>query len=375
MNRCTRCVLPDTRPDTAFVEGVCSACIAYAKRPTIDWEARREQFVALLARAKERSRALGLAYDCIVPSSGGKDSHAQVLKLIELGARPLVVTASTCHLTDIGRTNIENLKRYATTIEVSPNRSVRARLNRIGLMEVGDISWPEHVAIFTTPFKVACQTGIGLLFYGENPQSQYGGPLGSQDALIMTRRWVSEFGGFLGLRPSDLVGVQGLTQEDMADYLPPTDEDLEAGEVEAHFLGQYLPWDSHANARLASERGMVYARPTAGNWWTHENLDCSMTGIHDYGMYRKYGYGRGAAQISVDIRAGLIDRAEALRWVEENDGWFPYTYGGVYYENVIDRIGVKKQELFDALDRFTNWKIFDKQHRRADGTPCLRAWA
>ena len=29
-------------------------------------------------------------------------------------------------------------------IEVTTNRVVRAKLNRIGLTEVGDISWPEH---------------------------------------------------------------------------------------------------------------------------------------------------------------------------------------------------------------------------------------
>ena len=29
-------------------------------------------------------------------------------------------------------------------IEVSPNPKIRKKLNKIGLLEVGDISWPEH---------------------------------------------------------------------------------------------------------------------------------------------------------------------------------------------------------------------------------------
>src|SRR3990167_8240628 len=208
MKRCRLCGLPDTRPDTAFVDGICSACIAYANRPTIDWQARREQLEALLARARETARKLGNHYDCIVPSSGGKDSHYQVLTLLGLGVRPLIVTATTCHLTPIGRANIDNLARYATTVEVSPNKTVRAKLNRLGLTMVGDVSWPEHVSIFTVPFLVARRTGIPFLFYGENPQNQYGGPPETQEAQQMTRRWVSEFGGFLGLRPHDLVGVE-----------------------------------------------------------------------------------------------------------------------------------------------------------------------
>ena len=49
-------------------------------------------------------------YDCIIPASGGKDSTYQVLKVLDLGLKPLVITISTDWLTDIGRYNIENIK-------------------------------------------------------------------------------------------------------------------------------------------------------------------------------------------------------------------------------------------------------------------------
>jgi hypothetical protein len=65
---------------------------------------------------------------------------------------------------------------------------------------VGDISWPEH-ARSSRCRCVAAALGIPLLFYGENPQNQYGGPLGSDEARQMTQALGSEFGGFLGLRP------------------------------------------------------------------------------------------------------------------------------------------------------------------------------
>jgi N-acetyl sugar amidotransferase len=296
--RCARCVIPDTRPDTAFVDGVCSACLSFEKREMTDWKARKDELRDLLARHRNPGR-----FDCIVPSSGGKDSHYQVLTLLELGARPLVVTATTCMLTPVGRANIENLARYATTVEVTPNREVRAKLNRLGLDLVGDISWPEHVSIFTTPFREAVSRGIPLLFYGENPQSEYGGPLGTEEARTMTRRWVSEFGGFLGLRPDDMVGQQDLTERDLLDYQPPAQADVEALGLEAHFLGQYIAWDSARNAEVAVAAGMQERLPCAANLWPAENLDNAMTGLHDHAMYRKYGYGRLAAQVSVDVRA------------------------------------------------------------------------
>jgi hypothetical protein len=229
---------------------------------------------------------------------------------------------------------------------------VRGKLNKLGLQLVGDISLPEHMAIFTTPFKMAVNLGIPLIMYGENSQFEYGGPPGSEGAKEMTRRWVHEFGGHLGVRPSDLVGHDGITAIDMRDYEFPKADYLNAIGIEAHFLGQYLPWDSHRNAQVAMEHGMQIRLPSAANWWEWENLDNAQTGIHDHMMFLKYGYGRGCAQISVDVRNGLISRAAALIWVEEHDGLFPEVYAGVPIEGMLDRIGMTRAELNVVMDRF-----------------------
>lgn len=363
MTRCERCLIPDTRPDTAFVDGVCSACIAFDRRKDIDWGARKAELLALLDRHDGR---------CIVPSSGGKDSHFQVLTLLELGAKPTVVTATTCMLTDIGRRNIDNLARYAPTIEVTPNRTVRAKLNRLGLQLVGDISWPEHAAIFSIPFRVACETNTPLMFYGECPQAHYGSPPGAEEARQLTMRWRSEFGGFLGLRPRDLVGTDGITDRDMEYYSPPDPEWMKSVGVEAHFLGQYVAWDSHGNAKAARSAGMTCAMPGAANWWPFENLDCAMTGLHCHAMYRKYGYGRAAAQLSVDIRCGLAQRYEALDTARIYDGLFPHAYMGIPFPTVCDHIGMSEDEVMKTLNQFTDWSLFDGE---VDGRPILKEFA
>ena len=368
MKRCLTCVIPDTRPDTPFVAGICSACQTYFTRPEIDWDARRRELETLLERGRNSS-----GYDCIVPSSGGKDSTWQALQLIRMGARPLLVTATTCHLTGVGRLNIENLKRFATTIEVSPNKTVRAHLNRMGLEMVGDISYPEHASIFTTPFRMAAALGIPLVFFGENPQEAYGGPKGTAEARQMTARWVSEFGGFLGLRPVDCAGYAGITLHDMADYMMPTSEAIAKANVEAHFLGQYLgPWNSHENARIAKEAGMVQVLPCEANWWNVENLDNAQTGLHCHGMYRKYGMGRLAAQVSVDIRYGRLTRSQGMELVEWRDGLFPEQYMGVSLQDVLKPLGISRDKLFNILDTFTTWDLFEGEEK---GRPILKEFA
>lgn len=358
MIRCSRCVMPNTRPDTPFVDGVCQACLNFANRPKIDWHEREKELIKLLDRHHGQ---------CIVPSSGGKDSHWQALKLTEMGADVTLVTATTCHLTPIGRANIDNLARYARTIEITPNRTVRAKLNRLGLEMVGDISWPEHVSIFTTPFKAAADLGIPLIFYGENPQDQYGGPMGSEQAKTMTARWRSEFGGFLGLRPSDLAMMT--SEKSMRDYEPPSPQAMQG--LEAHFLGAYCPWDSHMNAHVAKAYGMLQLTPSPANYWNHENLDNAQTGLHDYMMYRKYGYGRASAQLSVDVRAGLVPREAALDQAIKMDAIFPEIYAGVELAVVLERIGITRARLLQIIDQFTNWEYFRRVVPDTEAHPIL----
>jgi len=353
MRRCRTCVLPETKPGLHFdTTGQCSACSNFSNRPSIDWDQRGEQLREILTNAKPGPSG----HNVIVPSSGGKDSTWQTLKMIELGARPLVVTAATDYLTPMGFRNIQNLARFATTVQYTPNRTVRAKLIRLGIEIVGDASHPEHMSIFSWPFRAARDFGISLIMFGENPQHEYGGPLGSEQALTMTRRWIGEHGGMLGLRAADFVGMEGITEDDMRDYALPSDADMK--DIDALFLGQFLPWDSKANADLAIANGMETGTPSNSSWWSYENLDNAVTGLRDHQMFRKFGYGRMASQISVDIRNGRITREEAIRNVKYHDGAFPYTYAGVHIDEVLRYLDRDMAWLRENLEAHTDHSLF-----------------
>ena len=72
--------------------------------------------------------------------------------------------------------------------EISNNNITRAKLNKIGLETIGDISWPEHVSIFTAPIRFALSYKIPLILYGENPQIEYGGPKKSLSNYDLNRK-------------------------------------------------------------------------------------------------------------------------------------------------------------------------------------------
>lgn len=355
--------MPDTRPDLLLdKQGVCNACRSYENRKTIDWNQRQTELLQILERYRH---ADGSHWDCIIPVSGGKDSTYQVLKILELGLNPLCITSTTCDLSSLGHRNLENLKRLGVDhISVSPNPCVRAKLNRIGLTQVGDISWPEHVGIFTIPVRAAVQFKVPLIIWGENSQNEYGGPAAASENNVLNRRWLEEFGGLLGLRVSDLIGMEGIEARHLIPYTYPTDSELLATGVTGLFLGHYIPWDGLSNTLIAQANGFsTYSKAVEGSIVNYENLDNHQTGIHDYFKFLKFGFARASDIASLHVRRGRMTRNEAMKVVLKNDGQFPWEYLGKPLESILDPLDMTIDEFIRTCDNFTNKRIFLRDHK------------
>ena len=363
MKYCKKCVMPDTKPDLRFdEEGVCNACRNYENRNEINWKQRKEELLTLVEKFKSKD---GNNWDCIVPVSGGKDSTYQVIKMLQLGLNPLCVTSTTCDLTEIGRKNITNIKNLGVDyVEFSPNPVVRRKLNKVGLTQVGDISWPEHVGIFTIPIRAAVQYGIKVIVWGENSQHEYGGPATDVENNVLTRRWLEEFGGLLGLRVTDLIGIDGIKQQDLIAYTYPTDDELARVGVTGIFLGYYIPWDGYSNALLAQANGFIsYDKTVEGSVVNYENLDNYHTGIHDYFKFLKFGFGRATDIACLHLRRDRITREDAKAMVYKHDGKFPSSYLGKSLPDILEPLDMTVEEFTKICDRFTNKKIFATDSR------------
>lgn len=362
---CKRCVMPDTKPDL-FIddEGICSACRSYEQRNEVDWTQRREELTVILDKYKNKT---GDNWDCIVPVSGGKDSTYQVIRMLQLGLNPLCVTSTTCDLSELGRKNIENLKHLGVDyVEMSPNPRIRAKLNRIGLTQVGDIAWPEHVGIFTIPVRAAVQFNIPLIVWGENSQNEYGGPAAAASNNVLNRRWLEEFGGLLGMRVSDLIGTDGIEAKHLISYTYPTDEDLTRVGVTGLFLGHYIPWDGLSNSLIAQAHGFhTYEKVAEGSMVNYENLDNHQHGIHDYFKFLKFGFSRASDHACLHIRRERLTRQDGLDIVKNLDGKFPWEYLGKSLEDILRPLDITVDEFITLCDKFTNKKIFKRDAKGA----------
>jgi N-acetyl sugar amidotransferase len=360
---CVRCLFPETKPDLSIDEyGVCDACRSAEVKQEIDWDARQAELVDILERYRSPD---GSNYDCVIPVSGGKDSTYQVMQVLELGFRPLTVTWSACAYTEIGRLNIENMQKLGVDhIQFTPNPKVYRAIFSEAFRRVGDGCWPCHVGIFSYPIRVAVNYRVPLLIYGENPQFEYGGPASRAQNPVIDRQWLEEFGGLLGNRIEDMLGVEGITEGDLIPYRYPTDEELADVGVSAIFLGYYQRWDARRQLEEVMETGFrvndsiadVGDKPhQEGTYTNYENLDGKFVGVHDYLKFLKFGFGRATDHASIDIRNERVSRDEAIELVRNYEGKVPRRY----LEEYLEFVGMTEDEFYETLDAFTNKAIFE----------------
>ena len=359
---CCNCVYPETKPDLTFDEdGVCDACRFANVKDATDWDSRRKELVEIFNKFKNKD---GSNYDCIIPVSGGKDSHFQTYMVKEeFGLNPLCVSYHLPEFTDLGRKNIENLKNLGVDcLEFTPNPEICRKMQKIGLIEFGDAQWPEHFGIFTVPVQVAVRYNIPLIVWGENSQAEYGGPLKDSTNRYLDSKWCKEYGTRVGGQSNSYFGPEvmlqhGIDRKFLNPYIYPSDDEIKRVGVTGIFLGSFLKWNIKNQLEKVRELGFtLHDGPSEGTFTNYENLDNKIQGIHDYFKWLKFGYGRTTDNASVQIRLNWLNREEAMKLVREYEGKLPEKY----LNEFLDQWDMSRDEFFKIADKFTNKELFKK---------------
>jgi len=304
MKLCKKCLYPDTKPDLEFdSDGVCSACNNVIIKDETDWT-QQELYLQILL---DEYRARHDIWDCIIPVSGGKDSHFITYTLKKkYNMNPLLVCFVPSDQTKLGRKNLDNLKKTfdVDCIEFFAQPSYYKKLQRRGLFELGDHAYPEHLGIFSIPFLIAKKFGIKLIVWGENPNLEYGGTPKKSDQFM-----------------------EGLFKDDMP--LPDniTYNTFKPISIKSIFLGDYIKWDAKSQVDIVKRHGFTtHNRPMEWTFLDYENLDTKFVAIHDYFKFLKFGYGRATDQASIEIHHGRMTREQGLELVEQYDKYLPEKY-------------------------------------------------
>ena len=351
---CTHCVMPNTKPDLFFDSGgVCDACRSAEMKKAIDWKAREAEFRAVVLEYKGKNNG---NHDCIVPVSGGKDSHYQAYTARKYGLNILMVNYEPTVRTELGRKNLENIRQFGDLIEFRKSHETHKKMTIEGLRRVGDNEWPSHVGIFTFPVRMAVALHIPLILWGENSQLEYGGPKASRMKNVLDRRWLEEFGGLLGLRVEDMASpATGLTKEQLSLWRYPSDGELRAAQIRGLFMGYYFKWNFRPQTALMQTFGFSLKKGhVEGTYSNFENLDEEMQALHDHLKFVKFGFGRATDHACIDIRNGRITRDDGIKLVKRYDGKLPKKSIAAFLKYT----GMSKAELGSIIDSFTNKAIF-----------------
>lgn len=340
---CRRCVISNQRPNSAVEfkhtarsakktirlgdDGVCDACkVSERKEREIDWEAREARLRELCDRFRSRNGS----HDCVVPGSGGKDSFfaAHVLKH-KYGMHPLTVTWAPHMHTDWGWRNFQAwIHAGFDNILHTPNGRVHRLLTRLAVENLFHPFQPFILGQKNLAPKIAIQTGIPLVFYGEseaeygNPQEDTSSP--TRDEMYFASHRLDEI--FLaGESFADLLGKWGLDRADLTPYLPADHSQLRDLGAEIHYLGYYLKWHPQSCYYYAVEHGGFQASPerTPGTYSKYNSIDDKIDDLHYYTTWIKFGIGRATYDAAQEIRSGDIERDEGVALVKRFDGEWP----------------------------------------------------
>lgn len=344
MNYCARCLYPENAKPTIFIddEGICSGCRYHESRQRIDWDERWKMLEQLLDGVKE----------CIVPVSGGKDSHYQVWLLKErFGIDPLLVTYNHGFNSAAGDRNLENLVKQSgcDLVRYTTGPDSARRLSRYMLERVGDITWHYHAGIRTFPFQVARQYGIDLIVWGEHGFGELTGQVSLEDMVEFTH-WTRKEHDMRGIEATDIVGEainhgkngkNRITEEDIRPLIWPEGEN-----AKGIYLSNFMLWNALDQARLMIKEWdfAPVTYPRERTFVQYTKIEDHANDVHDYLKFLKFGYGRATDDASMEIRHGRMTRAQGIDIVRKYDPAEPSTL-----EAYCDFLGITRAEFYGAV--------------------------
>lgn len=359
MKYCSRCLQPDTRPNTRFTaEGVCPACDYFDKLQDVDWQERLDILEELLA---SRPRRPGQMFDCIIGVSGGKDSTRQALWVRDkLGLKPLLACLSYPpeQVTERGVSNISNLIEHGFDVVISaPAPQVWRRLMRASFDRFTNWARSTELALFSSVPQLAIRYGIPLILWGENPGLQ----LGDLNTLGLTgydgnnlRNMNTLSGGSI-----DWMLEAGFEPKELLPYRYPSSQEFDEHGLQIVYLGWFLgDWSLINNALYSVPDGLRIREDNVentGDLLGVTSLDEDWVTLNQMIKYYKFGFGRVSDYVNEEIRLGRMMRDRGIELVTRYDN----ACADEYIDSFCDYIGITSPAFWDQVHASLNCDLFE----------------
>ncbi len=375
---CTKCVVSNQRPSSVIEfkskdgknkkgininkNGVCDACLYNEEKLKINWKEREDQLKKFLDKYRKNNGE----HDCVVPSSGGKDSSftAHILKN-KYGMNPLAVTWAPNIWTDVGIDNFNNLTKIGgiDSMLITPNGKLHRHLTKLAFLNLGHPFQPFiHGQKIIGP-KIAKRFNIPLIVYGEN-QAEYGNKLDENFSFSMNNDFFSvnddfdvrniKFGGET---IENIISKTDFTFKEFNIYTPLKKKELKESELKMIYLGFFERWDPQENFYYACENtGFKPANERSECTYSkYTEIDDKIVPFHFYMTFIKFGIGRATEDACQEIRNQKITREEGINLVRKFDSEFPKKN----LKEFLEYINIDEKTFFSKVDEFRSSHLWD----------------
>lgn len=281
---CNKCgFILGTRPGLMEKDGVCQACINSENKKNIDFKERQDWLTHYIKQNKTHPK-----YDCVIGVSGGKDSHMIVATLMEKHnvSNPLLVTVcDEFTMTEAGKHNRDNISRHFSVdhliFRYSPEDFKKNTLHDFETA-LHPLKWIEE-KLYLTPFEVAKNFGIKLVFMGEDPAYEYGSS-------------------------AELKKFDKLTND----------------QVKVLYFGAFYPYSNIASYNVAKKHGFLdlndcFEWYRSGSCDMYAQIDSIGYIVHHWCKFPKFGFQRVSDMACRFVREGTLTREQACELIKDRD--------------------------------------------------------
>ncbi len=361
MEYCSKCLYPNNHPlnITFNQEKICSGCLVHYEKDQLNWDTRFKKLKKIVNNYKSKNKK---KFDCIVPVSGGRDSHFilyVVKKLLKLN--PIIVNYNIHYNTEIGIRNLSYLKTKMDSphFNLTLNPKIIKKITRFTLKKFGNIYWHCIAGQTVFPVQIACRMNIPLIIWGAHQGVDQVGMFSHLDEVEMTRKYRKEHDLF-GYEAEDLLVNSNLKYEEVANFSYPDDKEIFSKGIKGIYLNNYIRWDSKAQHELMISKYNYETNKLVRTFDTYNHIDClHYSNLHDYFKYLKFGYSLINDHVTREIRLKRITRHEGKFLIKKYRDKNPKNI-----EHFIKWAGLNYRDLKYYFDKFRNTNIWEKKNNK-----------
>lgn len=325
LNRCTRCLLPETFPSITYDEkGVCSICNNY--KP-IEFKGK-EALEAIISKYRGKNNRA----DVIVPLSGGRDSIFSLYSLKkEFGMNPVAYTYDWGMVTDLARRNISRITAQLGVEHILISADIKQKRKFIQQNVAAWLKRPELgvIPLFMAGDKqffyyanmLQKQQNIDLLMFGMNPLERTDFKVaftGVYEKNKEARHYHLSMAN--KIKMAMYYGKQYIVNPS---YINMSIADTIFAYISYYFIPHsyhifydYIPWEEKTvNDTILNKCDFELSPDTKSTW----RIGDGTASFYNYIYYTVAGFTENDTFRSNQIRQGLVTREEAIGKIDEEN--------------------------------------------------------